>query len=277
MTGKLREKTTNQKIHNFQKFIWDFYSKNKRDLPWRRTKDPYKVLVSEVMLQQTQVSRGIVKYESFLKLFPTVQSLASTSTAAVLRAWQGLGYNRRALMLKKAAEIIVKDHQGKVPKNAEQLDALPGIGVNTAGSILAYAFNEPVVFIETNIRKIFLHHFFYNKENVSDAEILPYIEKSLDQKNPREWYWALMDYGVYLSKTVPNPNRKSKHYTRQSKFEGSLRQLRGKVIAYLLDHKSVSLSKLSKVVADNRLSEVLSQLSKEKFVVVIGTKIFIRE
>lgn len=207
----------------------------RRDFPWRNTTDPYHILVSEVMLQQTQVSRVLVKYPIFISQFPNFKELATASIKDILLAWQGMGYNRRALYLKKIAEIVVKKYEGKLPDDPAVLDTFPGIGEATAASIVAFAFNKPVVFIETNIRRVFLHLFFEDrKSKVDDREIFPLVEQTLDHKNPREWYWALMDYGAHLGKTVDNPNKKSKHYTVQSRFEGSDRQVRGEVLRILL-------------------------------------------
>jgi A/G-specific adenine glycosylase len=255
-------------IKAFQKLIWDFYKGHKRDLPWRHTADPYKIMVSEVMLQQTQVARGLVKYPEFIKRFPTVQSLAKASLTDVLQTWRGLGYNRRALMLHRAAKIIVKDWRGRFLRDSEKWDSLPGIGPNTAGSICVYAFNLPVVFIETNIRKIYIHHFFHDQDNIADTEIMPLIETSLDQKRPREWHWALMDYGAFLAKSVPNPNRKSKHYTRQSKFEGSFRQLRAQILN-LATAGPVSPARIVKQTGRSReeVGRALASLASEGFLV----------
>jgi len=199
------------------------------------THDPYKILVSETMLQQTQVSRVLSKYSEFLKLFPTLESLAGAPVENVLRAWQGLGYNRRALNLKHAAEKIVTDFKGVFPKTAEELESLPGIGQSTRGALMAFAFASATPYIETNIRTVYLHFFFKTKRGkIHDRDIMPLIEKTLDQKNPRDWYYALMDYGVFLKQTLPNPSRKSKHHTTQSTFKGSNRELRSHILKEIL-------------------------------------------
>jgi A/G-specific adenine glycosylase len=262
---------------DFQKLIWDFYKKNKRNLPWRKNISPYRILVSEVMLQQTQVSRVIPKYALFLQLFPNIKKLSEVPLSEVLAAWQGLGYYRRAKNLKKAAELITTRFHGRVPKTLEELQLLPGVGPNTAGSIAAYAFNLPEVFIETNIRKIYLYHFFKDREGVPDKELIPLIESTLDRKNPRQWYWALMDYGAHLSSGVENPNRRSKHYSIQSKFEGSLRQLRAKVLRLFLNSKVTSKKKLTKDINDKRLEVVLEQLLNEQFIEKQNKKYFIKK
>ncbi|MBN2248060.1 MAG: A/G-specific adenine glycosylase [Coriobacteriia bacterium] len=214
--------------------VWEHYDAHARDdLPWRATRDPYRVLVSEVMLQQTQVARVVTKYAEFLASFPTVEALAEAPLDEVFRVWRGLGYNRRALALKRAAEAIVAEHGGCVPDTAEGLVALPGIGHATAAQILAFAFDVGVPFIETNIRSVYLHEFFGDAEDVPDSAILPLVEATMDRERPREWFWALMDYGTHLKATRPNPSRRSRHHVRQGRFEGSNRQLRGRLLAAL--------------------------------------------
>lgn len=251
---------------DFKAVLWQYYRHHGRhDLPWRQAsalQDPYKIMLSELMLQQTQVSRVIPKYELFLSSFPTVQMLATADQAAVLRTWSGLGYNRRARFLHQAAQSIIHDHQGQVPATYNELVELPGIGPNTAGAILAYAFNQPVVFIETNVRTVFLHHFFKDQTHVSDAELRPYIAANIDRAQPREWYWALMDYGNWLKQTAGNANVRSKHYSKQSRFEGSRRQLRGAVLRNLMDRPR-SLEALQKLIPDQRLLSILDDLVGE--------------
>ncbi len=251
-------------IEAFRAQIWAFYGHSGRKLPWRNTRNPYKVLVSEVMLQQTQVARVLEKYVEFLRKFPTVISLTNAPLSDVLRVWQGMGYNRRARYLHDTARKIVSEHGGRIPKTQTELVALPGIGPYTARAILAFAYNEPHAFIETNIRRVFIYNFFKNKKNISDKEIFPLIEQTLDKENPREWYYALMDYGSHLPKIVrSNPNKKSKHYLRQKAFEGSLRELRGKIIRELA-RKSLTFAQLYRICGnDNRTKDTLSALLKE--------------
>ena len=218
----------------FVKTVWEYYRKNGRHaLPWRNTPDPYAILVSEMMLQQTQVDRVIPKYEAFLKKYPTVQKLAKTSLSDVLKLWQGLGYNRRARMLLLCVVMVSTEFNGVFPTSETKLLKLPGVGPYTAKAILAFAYNKPSALIETNVRSVYLYHFFKDKTDVTDAELLPYIERTCDRENPREWYYALMDYGSYLKKEFGNPNSKSKHYTKQSTFKNSDRQIRGAVIRTL--------------------------------------------
>lgn len=224
------------KVKSFQEAVWAHYRAHGRHgLPWRETHDPYRILVSEVMLQQTQVARVLSKYPEFLARFPTVESLAAAAVKDVLSAWQGLGYNRRALLLKRAAEAVARDYGGKFPQTKAELEALPGIGQSTAGALSAFAFGKGVPFIETNIRAAYIHAFFPGKDGVKDKDLLPVIEESLDRANPREWFYALMDYGVHLKAVNPNPSRKSAHHVRQSAFKGSNRELRAQILRLILE------------------------------------------
>ena len=257
------------KIKALRRVVWHHYRRAGRDLPWRRTKNPYRILVSEVMLQQTQVERVLPKYREFLRSFPTIRALAEAPLAALLRAWSGLGYNRRALFLKRAAEIMVCEHHGRVPRSVEALEQFPGIGAYTARAVLCFAFDEPTVFLETNIRTVFIHHFFAERVKrgsaVSDSELEALVRAALEtRRSPREWYFALMDYGAHLKKTVGNLNRASAHYARQSRFAGSEREARGRTLKLLLAgarsaDEIVSISKLSR----ERISCALSSLGHD--------------
>ncbi len=186
------------------------------------------------MLQQTQAPRVIEKYNEFLLQFGDLSSLAEAPLKQVLSVWQGLGYNRRAVNLQKAAQVIIKDYNGTFPKNRKDLEALPGVGPATAGDLLAFAYNIAVPLIETNIRSVYIHCFFNDQKDIDDKDILPLIDKTLDKKNPREWYYGLMDYGAMLKATRVNPSRRSKHYAKQSPFKGSNRELRSKILKYTL-------------------------------------------
>lgn len=245
----------------FQRVVMDFYKVQGRDLPWRRTTDPYALLVSEVMLQQTQVGRVIPKYHAFLRRFPTVKKLADAPLSAVLTVWSGLGYNRRAKYLHEAAGQLA----AKKRWTYDDLVACKGIGPNTAAAIVVYADNRPLVFVETNIRTVFIHHFFADQFIVSDKELLPLIGQTLDAKDPRRWYWALMDYGTHLKTTAGNAARRSRHYAKQSVFEGSRRQIRGQILR-LLTQSPRSRRELVQMVIDDRLSDVLKDLSREGFI-----------
>ena len=247
----------------FKNKIWDYYRKHGRNLPWRKTKDPYKILVSEVMLQQTQVERVIPKYKAFIKKFPTTHTLARAPLASVLKLWSGLGYNRRALYLKRTAETVVSEHKGIFPKTKSELENLPGIGPYTAGAIMAFAHNNPEIFIETNIRTVYIHLFFSQKKKVSDRDLLLIIERTLDHHNPRQWYAALMDYGSMLKAITPNPSRKSIHYSKQSRFEGSVRQERGRILKVLLEKDSVSEKKLRNNDAKIQFTQAIGGLIKD--------------
>lgn len=215
-------------------------------MPWRKTTDPYRITVSEVMLQQTQVNRVRDKYLEFIKRYPDFLSLSKANNRDVLLVWQGLGYNRRAIYLRDLARIIVGEYGNKLPRELMLLKALPGIGTATAGAILSYAFNQPSVFIETNIRRVFIHFFFPNGSAVDDKGIMPLVSRTLDMDNPREWYWALADYGAMLGKTRDNPNRKSRHYAKQSAFTGSDRKLRGEIVRILLVHGALAIAEIAK-------------------------------
>ena len=212
-----------------------------RDLPWRRTRDPYAVWISEVMLQQTQTSRVDGRWQRWLERFPTPDALASASPADVLDEWQGLGYNRRALALLRAAQAV-SAAGGELPREEAALTALPGIGPATAAGIRAFAFDLPGVYLETNVRAVLLHELFPGREGVADRELVPVLratcpaDASDPADDPRAWYYALLDYGAYLKRTVPNPSRRSRAHARQSRFEGSHRQKRAELLRVLLAH-----------------------------------------
>lgn len=260
---------TTKEVSAFRAQIWGFYKHSGRNLPWRKTKNPYKILVSEIMLQQTQVARVLKKYSEFLKAFPDVKTLASAPLSEILRVWQGMGYNRRALALKSLAEEVMSRYGGEMPKKKKEFEKLQGVGPYTAGAVQIFAHNKPEIIIETNIRRVFIHHFFKNKEGIDDKEILPLIEATLDTSNPREWYWALMDYGADLPEKINNnPNTKSKHYVKQSEFKGSRRQMRGTILK-LLQEKEVRgedefLKELN--VAKEILQSILEELEREGFI-----------
>jgi len=258
----------------FQKTVWDYYKLHGRSLPWRVPEqdgsfDPYRILVSEMMLQQTQVNRVVPKYQEFLATFPTVGVLADASLAEVIRMWSGLGYNRRAKYLHDVANLIVTQNNSTFPKTLNMLTNLPGIGPNTAAAILVYAYNQPMVFVETNIRSVFIHHFFASQEGVSDKALLPLINETLDTKQPRVWYWALMDYGSYLKATTGNATRRSQHYAKQSTFQGSLRQLRGTILRTLANGP-VETDKILSEFTDERTEQALASLVQDGLIQKVG-------
>jgi A/G-specific adenine glycosylase len=258
-----------EQVAQFQATIYQYYQAHKRPMPWRQTQNPYHILVSEIMLQQTQVERVLGKYGDFLARFPDFETLSRAPWPEVLAAWQGLGYNRRALALKRLAQAVMADWEGALPRRAEDLRALPGIGAATAGALLAFAFEQPVVFIETNIRRVFLHFFFAGREGVTDREILPLVAETLDREGVREWYYALMDYGAALKSAGPNPNRRSAHYARQSSFAGSNREVRSLILRTLLGEATLSFKELARAVGLDpaRTQAALEQLLAEGFVV----------
>jgi A/G-specific adenine glycosylase len=261
-----------QQTSFFIKTIWDYYARNKRDFAWRKSYNPYNIVVSEIMLQQTQTERVIPKYAQFVGSFNSFEHLACASLKDVLGAWQGLGYNRRALALHTLAQKVITEHKGILPESPDILVTFPGIGKATAASICAFAFNQPTVFIETNIRTVFIHFFFAQRSEVHDKEIFPLVEATVDLLNPREWYYALMDYGVMLKKKIPNPSRKSAHHTQQTKFEGSDRQIRGKILKILTTQSQASFDELCLLIErePHRIEKALAQLQKEGFIITIN-------
>jgi A/G-specific adenine glycosylase len=252
-------------VHAFRKNVLDHFHSNPRPMPWRTTQDPYEILVSEIMLQQTQVERVKTKYTEFLAAFPTIEVLAGAPLADVLLIWQGLGYNRRAIALKKTAEEIVSRFCGQFPRHIDDLESLPGIGHYTARAVAAFAFGIAEPFIETNIRTVFIHFFFHGCDKVCDHEIMPLVATTLDRQNPREWYYALMDFGVRLKQLHPNPGRRSKHHLPQSRFEGSNRQLRSRLLRAVMGGSGISAAELA------------SQLDAEKMNVERNLEDMVRE
>ena len=248
--------------------VLSFYDEHGRDMAWRNTTDPYQILVSEIMLQQTQVERVSLKFPEFIRAFPDFAVLASAPLGNVLTAWQGMGYNRRAIALQKCAIRVMNEYNGLLPDDVEILATFPGIGRATASSIAAFAFNKPVIFIETNIRRVFIHYFFHDTDLVRDTEILPIVKKALYQKNPRVWYWALMDLGTMLKKKVPNPNRRSVHYAKQSPFEGSDRKIRGAILKIVLNAHFLNEEEIIDCFPEdrNRARKILSALEQEGFI-----------
>lgn len=266
---------TSQAIRDFQLTIRDFFRENGRSLPWRETSDPYEILVSEIMLQQTQVERVAGKYGLFIELFPDFKALAVAGLRDVLGAWQGLGYNRRAVALKRTALRVVTEFAGRLPECPETLRTLPGIGPATAGALMAFAFNKPAVFIETNIRRVFIHYFFAEAKQVRDQDILPLVQATLDIDQPRTWYYALMDYGAMLKSAEANPNRRSAHYSRQSRFQGSDRQIRGIIIRTMIDHPVLPVEAIVKTPGTDpeRVRAMLDRLIEEGFLIRSGEQV----
>lgn len=262
----------NSTISEFRKTVLKHWKENGRHkLPWRHTQDPYKILVSEVMLQQTQVERVIPYYKNFLKKYPTAQKLAKSKLSDVLKLWSGLGYNRRGKFLRDAAIAVTQKHGGKFPMDYEDLKALPGIGDYTARAVRVFAFNEPDILLETNIRTAFMHHFHHSAENVKDSEILPLLLKASNRQDPRKWHWALMDYGAYLKRSGVRVNQKSAHYSKQSPFEGSMRQLRGRLLRRLMDGP-IKRNSFKKIDAKNAYTISMALKAMEREGLIISEK-----
>ncbi len=266
---------SHQSLKAFQLAIWQFYTEHGRAFAWRNVENPYYILVSEIMLQQTQTYRVVPKFDQFIAAFADINSLAQADLRDVLGVWQGLGYNRRGKALWENAKRIVNEYNGQLPDDPELLEAFAHIGPNTARSITAFAFNKPAVFIETNIRTVYLHTFFKDKKEVHDKQLMPLIEQTLDKINPREWYYALMDYGVHLKKMLPNPSRNSAHHAVQSKFQGSDRQIRGRIIKKLTQVGMLSTKELFTYLGDEpeRYERILYDLVSEEMVTLVDDQV----
>jgi A/G-specific adenine glycosylase len=264
-----REGLSSGVIDDVRNCIWSYHTASRRSFPWREVITPYRVVVSEIMLQQTQTYRVEPKFIAFVERFPDFATLAQAPFDEVLRYWKGLGYNRRAQNLQLIAQRLLAEHDGKVPVTPEAMLSLPGIGKATAASICAFTHNQSTLFLETNIRTLLIYFFFDATETIHDKELFPIAEKLLDTSRPREWYYALMDVGVLIKKRVGNLTRLSKHYTKQSRFEGSRRQIRGKILELLLEVQVSSLEELEALVNDknNRTISVINELVEEKFLV----------
>ena len=221
-----------------------------------------------MMLQQTQTNRVAEKYQQFIQEFPDFQALANAPLNDVLKVWQGLGYNRRAVALKTIAKKVVSEFIGILPADVEILKSFPQIGHNTASSIVAFAFNIPTFFIEVNIRRVYIYFFFPGKSSIQDKVIMPIVRKTLDRSNVRKWYYALMDYGVMLKKSHPELNKRSAHYRKQSKFKGSNREIRGKILKLLIASSNLTEAEIFKELKINskKLKEILPLLIKEGFI-----------
>jgi len=256
------------KPEEFRNHVYSVYEKEGRYFPWKGNTTPWGILVSELMLQQTQADRVVAYWEKWMQRWPTPASLCEASLEEVLREWSGLGYNRRARYLKETACILVRNYNGKVPDTPLALETLPGIGPYSAGAIACFAYNYPSVFIETNIRRVMIHCFFTGKESVRDSEIMPLLNASLDRSNPRKWYWALMDYGAALKKQTTNPNQRSAHYTKQSAFIGSTRQIRGSLVRSLVSNGKMTIEELRSHVpaSEEKFYKALEALKKELIV-----------
>lgn len=258
-----------RRIEEFRALIRRFYAVHGRVLPWRTSRTPYRVLVSELMLQQTQTARVLPKFRAFVRRFPSFAALANAAPRDVLETWQGLGYNRRALALLELARIVTARHRGRLPLAEDELRALPGIGPYTASAVRAFVANEPSVFVETNIRAVHTYLLLERTEGIADSEVFALVARALDRENPRDWYYALMDYGVFLKSKVRGINARSAHYRPQGRFAGSRRELRGAVVRRLL--AADGTGETAAVVAEalgrdpSLVERVLEELAKEGF------------
>lgn len=247
---------------DFVETIWGHYRQHGRhELPWRKTTDPYCILVSELMLQQTQVKRVLPKYHTFLATYPTIRDLAKARLADVLQLWQGLGYNRRAKYLLACSREVVERLDGVLPANEEALQQLPGIGPYTAAAICAFAYNQPVTLIETNVRQVYIHHFFAADTVVDNKAIASLVEKTVPRDCARDWYAALMDYGTYLKARDGNNTKVIKGYRKQTVFEGSDRQVRGALLRSLLEGPATK-ARLIQTLGKGRRSQIVTQLDQ---------------
>ncbi|MDR2375907.1 MAG: A/G-specific adenine glycosylase [Treponema sp.] len=260
-------------ISAFQDAVYSHYRKEGRIFPWRKDIRPWGVLVSEFMLQQTQATRVVQYWGKWMEKWPSPKLFHKASMEEALRAWYGLGYNTRCYHLKDCARRIVNEYDGEIPDSPKDLEQLPGIGPYTARAVPCFAYNIPMVFIETNIRAAVLHFFFKDKTGVRDKELISILNTCLDLTNPRKWYYALMDYGAALKKLTPNPNRRSAHYTRQTPFEGSFRQLRGLVIKTLALTGQMGVEELMEhtgIDSQDDMYQVLEALKNEQLVAERG-------
>jgi A/G-specific adenine glycosylase len=271
-----KEGLTPHVVSQFQSIIWQHYHDHGRTFPWRETDNPYHVLVSEIMLQQTQTSRVVSKYSEFISTFPDFFALARAPLREILFVWQGLGYNRRALALQRTAQEIVGHFDGQLPSDPEVLQQFQGIGQYTAAAVVAIAFNKPTVFLETNIRTVFLHHFFEKSEKITDRNIFPLVKATLVKENPREWYYALFDHGAMLKRERTAIAGITRH--RQSPFRGSDREMRGRILQLVLARESIAEQELAGFLNEKseRVRKIITQMQEEGFIDIVDGLIRIK-
>jgi len=248
-----------KKIITFQEKILSWWKENRREFPWRDTTDPYYIMISEIMLQQTQAPRVVQKYLEFIERYQTLEGLAKATQTDLLSLWSGLGYNRRALWLQEAAREIVKTD--RFPQTSKELRKLKGIGPYTARSILIFAFNYDLATVDTNIRRILIAEGFA-KESTSEKELMFIAEQLVPEGKSRDWHNALMDYGSIV---LTSNKTGIKPVSQQSKFKGSSREKRGKILKYLLDKKSATIDQLSEYTktSSKQLEPILDKMIKE--------------
>lgn len=254
------DKDDPKSLQLFVEMIYDYRKKYGRLFPWQETRNPYKVLLSEVMLQQTQTERVLPKYTLFLSKWPTLHDFAQATPAEVLPEWKGLGYNRRCINLLKAMKLC--DNERGIQNDQAFLLSLPSVGKSTAAAVQSFAYGEKSIYLETNIRRVLIEFFYpmqvqtgitdehtqlkgsvqsFTVPEVHDKELTELLQKLLVfVPDSKQWYYALMDVGAQMKKEVPNANKRSKHYHTQSKFEGSERQLRGQILQCLIDKTQLS-------------------------------------
>ena len=261
-------------IELFREIILNYYKIYGRSFSWRETSDPYHILLSELMLQQTQTERAAPKYAAFIERWPDFNALSEAPFSEILILWKGLGYNRRAMALKQIALIAVRQYGGTLPRIYDELLKLPMVGPATASAVLAFSYNQPALYLETNIRRVLLHFFYQNEEKVHDRELYKLLEAVQVREDPKSWYYALMDYGVLLKKMVKNPNRRSAHYTKQPAFENSNRQIRGQILTVFTEKGLVSKKELYSFLnfPQENINKCLSALQKEGFVVPLESE-----
>lgn len=265
-----------EQIAEFQQTVLAKGKELYREMPWRSDTTPYFILLSEIMLQQTQVPRVMQKFAEFIEAFPTLEDLAHADFQEVLAHWSGLGYNRRARFLHQTAQKIVEN--GSFPTDEAFLRSCPGIGENTAASILVYAFNQPLVFLETNVRTVLIYTFLNDQtEKIDESVLKDLARQTLYAENPRQWYWALMDYGTFLKKTEGNFNKLSKKHTTQSKFEGSFRQKRAAVLRCLLQNGPLTSQEISTLTNYDfaLVEDIVVALQKDKMVTEVEGRVMI--
>jgi len=258
---------------DFQELIWHKGKDLFRQMPWRDDTQPYYVLVSELMLQQTQVHRVIPKFTAFMERFPTIFDLATAPLSEVLILWSGLGYNRRAKFLHQAARKVVAEHDGMIPDTLKVLLQLPGVGPSTAGAIMVYSYNQPVVFIETNVRTVYFQHLFPGNNQIHDSELRAIVEKTIDHEHPREWYWALMDYGSWLKKQGLGATDRSTQYKKQPPLKGSLREVRGILLKALAERDHTVQELAEAAPPDERFEAALGALLDEGLIVLTDRRL----
>jgi len=263
------------KQQDFQEIVWEQGQRLYREMPWRQDTQPYYVLVSELMLQQTQVERVMPKFEEFITHFPDVASLATASLSEVIGLWSGLGYNRRAKYLHEAAKRVVGAFEGDFPNSLPDLLSLPGVGPGTAGALMVYAYNQPCVFIETNVRTVYFYHFFASDVVISDTELRPLIENTLNREHPREFYWALMDYGSWLKRQGAGRLTQSRHYRKQTPLKGSVREVRGQILKALTSGELTLIDLRMRVTYDQRFNVAIEGLLADRLISQTGSVLYL--